>query len=153
MTQSKHIHSYSFSFIWFLYYYFINRTKWFGWLCWEFVSCYFFCLKASDTVYKDTTLFQPLTSNSPNFNTSSIKQAVFQFLHTVLAYDGLRWEGLDPTQVTRVRIPVWNKQLLSGNRTRKYVTLKDGPEVKRSVGLNTPNFTSKAKHLFSSLLL
>lgn len=58
----------------------------------------FFCLKAPDTVYKDTTLFQSLTSNSPNFNTSSIKQAVFQFLHTVLAYDGLRWEGLNPTQ-------------------------------------------------------
>lgn len=63
----------------------------------KFCFLLFICLKASDTAYKDTTLSQPPTSNSPNFNTSSMKQAVLQFLHTALAYGGLRWKGLDPT--------------------------------------------------------
>lgn len=57
----------------------------------------FFCLKASHAVYKDTTLFQPPTSNSPNYKTYSIKQAVLQFLETALAYGGFRLEGFYPT--------------------------------------------------------
>lgn len=121
----------------------------------RFLFLLFVCLKASDTVYKDTTLFQPPASSSPNCNTSSIKQAVLQFLHTALAYGGHRWEGR--IQTTHHPGDAGSnpglKKITFIWQLNSKVTLKVGLKVKSSVGFNTPNFTSKAKLLFSSLLL
>lgn len=79
---------------------------------------------------------------------------VLQFLHTALAYGSLRLEGLDPTH--HPGDPGSNpglKQTTFIWQLNSLVTLKFGTEVKRCVGFNTPNFTSKAKLLFWSLLL